>query len=212
MASPHVAGVAALLVSLGVTDPTEVRAILRRTAKPKAPTSQYGAGLLDAAAVQSVSQGRRQFSKRWGLAAVLSVLGLGVALGWRQELGQGASLLQFALPLAIGLCAPDALQFVFGFGSRLNMLGHSVLIPIVWLNLPNLKKPALRWALAVTVGLAIHLLMDAHSGVTPFAVLPPWRVSFWLYANAAVGAGLLFFAFQETEAGQKKVQKAAAAA
>jgi hypothetical protein len=92
------------------------------------------------------------------------------------------------------------------------MLGHSVIIPIVWLNLRDLKKSSLQWALAITVGLVVHLLMDAQSGATPFAVLPLWRVSFWLYVNVAIGAGLLFFAFQETGVGQKKVQKAAAAA
>jgi hypothetical protein len=48
--------------------------------------------------------------------------------------------------------------------------------------------------------------------LTPFAVLPPWRASFWLYANAAVGVGLLFFAFQETGAGKKGVLSVAAAA
>lgn len=213
MAAPHVAGVAALLVSLGVQEPAEVRSILRKTAKPKSPSEQYGAGLLDAAAaVKLASQGGRQFSRRWGLAAILSLVGLAIALGRWKELGQGASLLQFALPLAIGLCAPDVLEFVFGFGSRLNMLSHSVLIPIMWLNLPNLKRTSLRWALAVTVGLVVHLLMDAHSGATPFAVLPQWRVSLWLYTNAAVGAMLLFFAFQETSTERREVKKSAAAA
>ncbi len=55
MASPHVAGVAALLVSAGVRDPLEVRLILERTAhRPAAYRGKrdphYGAGIVDASA------------------------------------------------------------------------------------------------------------------------------------------------------------------
>jgi serine protease len=48
MASPHVAGVAAMLVSEGVTDPGALRATLQSTARPKADKNLYGAGVLDA--------------------------------------------------------------------------------------------------------------------------------------------------------------------
>jgi len=50
MAAPHVAGVAALLVSQGVKDPQEVRRILRESAVKVGDEKRYGAGLLDAAA------------------------------------------------------------------------------------------------------------------------------------------------------------------
>lgn len=50
MASPHVAGAAALVVGQGVTDPGAVREALTRTAKPKEETNLYGAGVLDAGA------------------------------------------------------------------------------------------------------------------------------------------------------------------
>ncbi len=51
MASPHVAGVAALIKATGVDNPDEVRAILLQSArKPeKDPLNHYGAGQLDAA-------------------------------------------------------------------------------------------------------------------------------------------------------------------
>ncbi|MCS6858886.1 MAG: S8 family peptidase [Abditibacteriales bacterium] len=49
MASPHVAGVAALIMSLGVKDPAQVKAVLQKSAKPKEPKKKYGAGLLNAA-------------------------------------------------------------------------------------------------------------------------------------------------------------------
>lgn len=48
MASPHVAGAAALLVGQGVTDPDSVRAVLQSTATPKEDTNLFGAGILEA--------------------------------------------------------------------------------------------------------------------------------------------------------------------
>lgn len=50
MAAPHVAGVAALVVSLGVNNPKDVEAILLKTAQKKDDTAKFGAGILDAAA------------------------------------------------------------------------------------------------------------------------------------------------------------------
>jgi serine protease len=50
MASPHVAGVAALLVSAGVKDPQKIEEILLKTATKKDDQTKYGAGILNAAA------------------------------------------------------------------------------------------------------------------------------------------------------------------
>lgn len=50
MASPHVAGVAAMIEGLGVTDPASVRDVLTSTARPKDDAKLYGAGILDAGA------------------------------------------------------------------------------------------------------------------------------------------------------------------
>lgn len=53
MAAPHVAGVAALIVSQGVSDPAQVRHILESTAKDRGPAGgdiYYGYGIVDAAA------------------------------------------------------------------------------------------------------------------------------------------------------------------
>jgi serine protease len=49
MASPHVAGVAALIMSRGVKDPAQVKAVLQKSATPKEPKDKYGAGILNAA-------------------------------------------------------------------------------------------------------------------------------------------------------------------
>jgi serine protease len=53
MASPHVAGIAAMIESLGVTDPGAVRDALTSTARPKEEKNLYGAGIIDAGAAAS---------------------------------------------------------------------------------------------------------------------------------------------------------------
>lgn len=50
MASPHVAGAAALVASMGVTEPDHIRDALTQSARPKNEKNLYGAGILDAAA------------------------------------------------------------------------------------------------------------------------------------------------------------------
>jgi serine protease len=49
MASPHVAGTAALLVSLGVTDPDAVERLLAKSARSAGRKAHFGAGILHAA-------------------------------------------------------------------------------------------------------------------------------------------------------------------
>ena len=49
MASPHVAGAAALVMADGITDPSAVRADLEATATPKEDKNLFGAGILNAA-------------------------------------------------------------------------------------------------------------------------------------------------------------------
>lgn len=50
MASPHVAGAAALVAGMGVTDPAAIERALESTARPKDDAKLYGAGILDAGA------------------------------------------------------------------------------------------------------------------------------------------------------------------
>lgn len=57
MASPHVAGAAALLVGQGVTDPDSVKAQLQATATPKEDKNLFGAGILEA--------GKATFRTHW---------------------------------------------------------------------------------------------------------------------------------------------------
>ena len=52
-------------------------------------------------------------------------------------------------------------------------------------------------AFAFTLGIVIHLLLDADSGRAPFQVYPQERILFWMYANAAVGLYFAASAFRE---------------
>ncbi len=56
MAAPHVAGVAALIVSAGVKEPAKVEQILLETAVKKEETVKYGAGIVDAFAAVTAAK------------------------------------------------------------------------------------------------------------------------------------------------------------
>ncbi len=59
MASPHVVGTAALIISSGVTDASQVRGILRTAADdldPVGPDHSHGYGLVDAEEVVTGTQ------------------------------------------------------------------------------------------------------------------------------------------------------------
>ena len=85
MAAPHVAGAAALVMSLGVTAPGAVERVLESTAAspPERDAEKFGAGLLDAAAAV------RRATFWWGLWRLLfGVAGALVALRHARHLGQ----------------------------------------------------------------------------------------------------------------------------
>lgn len=67
MAVPHVAGVAALLHTLGVTDPDEVGTLLMRSARSPArdPRNDFGAGKLDAIAALNLAQQPQRPDRNW---------------------------------------------------------------------------------------------------------------------------------------------------
>ena len=108
MAAPHVAGVAALVVSQGVRDPEAVAQILKKTARRPAHyrgkhDNHYGAGIVDAAAAVSEarSHARKMTACQHKPRTWLFGLGLGLALlaaGVRRKLaaapvsGNGAAL------------------------------------------------------------------------------------------------------------------------
>jgi len=72
MASPHVAGAAAILVGQGITDPDAVKATLQSTATPKEDKNLFGAGILES--------GKAAMRTHWAHVAVRLVALLGLAL------------------------------------------------------------------------------------------------------------------------------------
>ncbi len=71
MASPHVAGAAAMVVAMGVTDADAVKATLQASATPKDDPKLFGAGILDASAAAM---------RAWYMHLALRVLALGALL------------------------------------------------------------------------------------------------------------------------------------
>ncbi len=111
MASPHVAGVAALVVGAGVTNPDAVEAILMSTARTPKPldgkvaqdervNDHYGAGIVDAQAALARAQNLRG-GGALAFAATLA-LGVGGGLRRRRKLALSSGRGTFGLGLVLG--------------------------------------------------------------------------------------------------------------
>ena len=221
MATPHVAGAAALVMSLGVTSPGAVEDLLRSTAKaaPSNDPERYGAGLLDAAAAV------RRATFGWGLwRLAFAILGAWVALRHARGIGQlraaekPGALFWAGLGVgagALALLAPIA-------GERISALSFLALPPAAWPQ--RFLVPVagyIGWsalvpfALALPARLASRPLLTAFGGLIaglafgwagtllhaaiwrtvalPF--MPGLLMPFWLLASAfvawAAGRGLL---------------------
>jgi serine protease len=220
MATPHVAGAAALVMSLGVTAPGAVESLLADTARrpPESNKEKYGAGLLDAAAAV------RRATFWWGLWRILfAVGGAWVALAHARKLGErnrpgalfwgglglGAGALAMLAPLGAErlpflsfLALPPAAwpQRFFGVTSLAGYLGWSALVPLV-LAMParSAGKPLENGFGALVAGVCFGwagLLVHAALWRT---VDLPWMPSLlmplWLLVSAVVawmaGRGLL---------------------
>lgn len=192
MASPHVAGAAALLVGAGVTRPERVEHLLLHTARaprspPGTPPSRarrdaerprlddhYGAGLVDAGA--AVVRARR--ARDGGALALGASLCLGLLTGSVRRRPRRALL---ALGLALGACGP---------------LG-----PLAWLGLP---LPAGLDLFAVGLPLAASrlggpawagspMLLSALLPIAALAVGYGVRATRSLLAGFALGTAALLF-------------------
>jgi serine protease len=155
MASPHAAGVAALIVGAGVRNPDAVEEVLLDTArKPKATTAgggaqgariddHYGAGVIDAAAaLRKVRAGRG--AGELGIAAALAMLGLSqlrrrgrgferLGGGFLAALVIGSSGF-FVLPFLVPAGHPAVAALSSGFTlSMAGLLGSSAFgNPLLW--------------------------------------------------------------------------------
>ncbi len=209
MASPHVAGIAALVISSGVTDPDAVEKILKETArKPKGKSewqkgdeNRYGAGIIDAAAAVKKAHAK---SGGWELGVALAgaalvlmrlrragKLAAGLGIGGAVSLLFASGGLFFLSLLGVpgahfaanGLPAVD---MAFGAGFHGNPLFYSALIPLL-ATLFLYSKKGLRGILAgLSIGVGAHLLVHAVFRTVDIAWIPNMLDSAWLYLNAGI--------------------------
>ena len=217
MAAPHAAGVAALVVGEGVTNPVMVEQILKESARrPKGKTyssDRYGAGIIDApAAVQKARSHHGAWQFGLGLLLAAAVAGSARRRGLGVKLGAGylggvlaGSGGLFFLPLIAGSIAswpvvemltrglPSMDMAVFGGTAHGSPLFMSVLIPLGLIAL-GASHPKLRGLVAgLAVGVAAHLLFFAVVPVFDLRWVPGTAGmldSLWLAGNAALCAGL----------------------
>ncbi len=210
MASPHVAGVAALVVGEGVTDPDMVEKILkdsaRKPAKQQYTTDRYGAGIVDApAAILKARAGSGGWQLGLGLllagavAASARRRGLGVTLGpsYLGGVVLGASGLFFLPYIAPSLSSAPVIELLtrgipswdlalLGPSGHGNALFFSALLPLALLAV-GYGVPKARAPLAgLAIGVAAHLAFFAVVPMTQLHYVPGvfGLASMWLAANA----------------------------
>ncbi|HET9450127.1 MAG TPA: S8 family peptidase, partial [Aggregicoccus sp.] len=215
MATPHVAGVAALLYAAGAETPEQVEQALYAGAVPvegESSAERYGHGLLDARGALS-ALGQQAPDVSWmplGLGALLLAAVL-LTLGRRERPGYLNILLRptFLLPLllatvgvfflrgqvggdtvsALTLPIPDWQRIIFGRGKLANPLFYSALLPF----LVSLVAIRVRWLRPVVGGLALgfagFLSYAAWSRAPGLAYLPfAFLAVPWLVLNTLLCA------------------------
>jgi serine protease len=209
MASPHVAGIAAMVEGLGVTRGESVRQVLTSTARAKDDEKLYGAGIVDAGAAAS--------HVFWGHLTVrliaLAALGWLVARRIRRRGGKmsrspGAAL--GAMLAGVGLLPIAPLLGLAAHSGRLRTAMELAMRPLGEWDLVLMGVGAHRWLLlasalpavvltalgfasrrarpligGVALGTAALLTQMAWSGDAAF-VAGPFLSRLWLAANALV--------------------------
>lgn len=194
MASPHVAGVAALIWESGTKGPAGIKATLQRTATNKGDKTKYGAGLINAAAAVGVKS-----ADTTARAAVAPM--------------PRAPLVPPRAPLALAGLALALLGLVLGLVRRPAFwLGGA--LPIVLLTCVGTGFAgawvtpvvgAAVWPLLVLAGLwGVRGLRPGLAGVCAgYAAgaatvgLLGWGPLAWLLTNAALAAGLAWMATRD---------------
>lgn len=225
MASPHVAGVAALIVSLGITDPEQVRQVLVDNVEPGGPEIKYGAGILNAEkAVRAAAKHRQARLAKYAFLGVVVVVGF---LLMRRASKKGADkigkqpggvfarigldvrnpvhlrVIQGGV-LALGLFMPDIIEKLANERMAVNMIGHSVVIPFLLMSWRGMSVAFRQHLPLLLLGLICHLLLDLRSGVTPFAGCSESREAVWIATNCLVGVFLFHGWWKDREQGTDK--------
>ncbi|MFH1430808.1 MAG: S8 family peptidase, partial [Candidatus Uhrbacteria bacterium] len=222
MATPHVAGVAALIVSQGVTNPDTVRKVLTESADDVGKSGhddKYGYGILNADKATLAAEDVTEPLAGAGpglLAAILSMAMVGymrrkkiaLHLGPTYIVGivAGACGLFFLNELygngsfAINLLSTGALNFlamVIGHGTSASAALYSGGLPII-IGLFAKRWTGLR-ALAggVGIGVGAQLLFEAVLGVHQLAGMDSVFSTGWLATNALISVLIAFFAIRK---------------
>ncbi|MBX3269353.1 MAG: S8 family serine peptidase [Sandaracinaceae bacterium] len=207
MATPHVAGVAALIYSAGVRDPDTVEQMLKQSATDLGDAHRFGSGLVSANhALMLATQGT---SSARGLAALGLALFFALALRRRASLGALASTSAWSVAIAGGLgILPWGLLPVvgaaLGTGFSLGALGSLATAfgpwgaPFVLSVGPAFGAVALLLhverlrplLVGLCFGSAGFLVVEAVWPTMSIGVLPDVLVGPWLVVNGALAAGL----------------------
>jgi serine protease len=216
MATPHVTGVAALVMAAGVREPDSVERVLEESAIDLGDPRQYGAGLvradaaLRAAGRTLAAEGgassagalvaeRTRAGERGGLALLLSALVL-AGLRARRKLDLApihASGAAFVAAGGLGLALPALSRgwlTPLDTGSGWMMLvGLSSLVPlaaVVTLLQVRASRPLL---VGLCLGTASLVMVEALDPSVPLSVVPAWARAGWLLVH---GVALVFLARQ----------------
>jgi len=209
MASPHVAGVAALIMQRGVTEPAAVERVLKQTAAhPEGEEwdERYGAGIVDAEAAIA------QTKNSWGGQKVLlsSALGLIMLMGIGRRrvsllpgpgMAAGMVLGSAGLFFLSGLGLPSvadtlltrgipAWGLIFGVAWRGIPLLMSALIPLLLTGLLWHLKKTRGLLFGLCIGFAAHLLFHVFFDTADVRLVPDVLDGAWLAVNSVVCLGL----------------------
>lgn len=206
MACPHAAAEAALIASLGVTNPSAVESLMKATARSKGKEGKqkgYGAGIMDAS----------KAVWRAGFVYGACRLGLAVALGFfvlLPLLRRGAVLSAlvvlpglvigssglFFLPLLMHNVVPLHPLLTSGFpqwdmlllgaAGHANPIFYSCAIPMALAVLVVENRFLRAVAAGLTVGIAAHLLFGAISGAATVLYIPAFLSRLWLFGNGCL--------------------------
>lgn len=218
MACPHVAGVSALVQSLGVTHPAAVERLLKSTARSKGPEGKeagYGAGIVDAQ--RACWKAGIEFGAwRLGLGLLLFALPalamlrrgdfLGLALGKPAAVMAASGFffwpLLFSSATAPSWMLTTALPswgiHLLGVQHHGNPLLFSALIPVILSMLVVGAGPLRGMVAGLSAGWGAHLLFAAFTGTVGMLFMPALLSPLWLLANG------LFLVFLATILGEKQ--------
>ena len=223
MASPHVAGVAALVRAAGVSDPDKIRKVLTESARKVEDDklNYYGSGHLDAAAALKLAR-KGQFPIRLDFDLLLKLIMLVVAYlvsAWFRQSIQFTGL--YHVGTVLGSCGFFLLQLVRIFDvpqwplrlfssplaewgnaiqgtAELNPIFASVLIPFCLMALLLGSKDGKWFAIGVTLGmvgfLAVNLFLSPSLWLLPAGLM----TQIFLGVNTLLCLGLVSLSLKES--------------